>query len=496
MFIERSVTRIRLVRTLFVLLGIVPCAGLVAWAATWHSGVYLRAVERGCEQVIGLPLTIGGVEHVRPNVMRLRDCTLRGESGAVVLRTSAIEVESLASELRVTLGRVDCTPELARTLRRLADGWLRQPARFPVDCVVDVQDFSWRQRRLPAADMASDEPAGRGRATPLHVECVAANGSRAVRVRRSRDHVNEADEVRVVSGSLAVADGGDAAAESVGRTGPRPDGGAVMPDTVGLLGVRGSMSEPVPIAVFEALAGLEEESLPMGGEAVVSGSLDVVITAGRLSGSVHGIVERIDLSEASRFLPHRISGEASLAVDEIRWKDGRITNCACRCSMSRGRVGQRLLEACVAMLGCRPGPAFRSLAPEEMRSFDDVAAVLRIDSSGVGLHAAPDRAGSLARVQGLSLIDEPSSPVSLDRIAWVLAAPGTVAVPASSVTGWLLGFSALAAPDGLGEQGKTTAGPPRPSPVNGQRGVELPERPRIPDGTRIQAVRPLHRSEF
>ena len=131
MFIERSAVRIRLMRTLFVLLAVLPCAGLCGWAAVRHSNVHREAMERRFEQVIGLPLQIGSIEYVRPNAMRLRDCRLSTPSGAVVLVAPAIEVESLASEFRVTLGRLDCTPELARVLAGLAGEWFSAWANRP-----------------------------------------------------------------------------------------------------------------------------------------------------------------------------------------------------------------------------------------------------------------------------------------------------------------------------------------------------------------------------
>lgn len=476
MFIERSASRIRLMRTLFVLLGLGPCAGLCGWAVFLCSGVHRHAVERRCEQVLGLPVAIGGVEHVRPNVMRLHDCRLHGESGAVILKAPMIEVESSARELRVTFTRFDCTPELARVARRLTQEWLWQPARFPVDCVVDLEDFSWRHRLPPPAGVApaGDQQSNRGRSRPLHVECVAANGSRAVRVRRAGEPSGAADEVRVVSGPLVGSDGEDATAR---------------PETTGNLGVTGTVMEPVPIAVFEALAGLEAGALPFGDEAVVSGSIDAVMRAGRPSGSAEGHVERVDLAAASRYLPHRASGEATLAFDEVAWRDGRVTTCACRFAVSRGRVGQKLLDACVAALGCRPGPAYRSLAREEVRSFDDVAVSLRIDPAGVDLRAGPDRSGSLARSQGLSLIDEPRSLVPPDRLAWLFAPPGAVAVPASAVSAWLLGFFKLDVPvtPNLQERAwQDRAGPVTPSVSPGT----------TQDDARSQAVRPLRRSEF
>ena len=475
MFIERSAARIRLARTLFVLLGVVPCAGLGGWAAMRHSSGHREAIERRCEQVIGLPLAIGSVEYVRPNVMRLRDCRLSAASGALVLAAPAIEVESLTNELRVTLGRLDCTPELARALAGLARDWLRQPARFPVDCVVDVEDFSWRLRQPGAAGGA--QPGGLGPTRvpvrPLHVECVAANGSRAVRVRRNADGDQSPDEVRVVSGTLAGAAGDEAA--------PQPDGLSPLEQgNAGALELTGTITEPLPLAVVEALAGIEPGALPLGDEAAVSGTIRAVLDAGLVSGSAQGRLERIDLAAASLHLPHRMSGEALLAVDRLEWRRGRIMACECQCSVSRGRLGQRLLEACVSAIGCRPGPAYRSLAREEVRSFDDVSALLRIDSAGIDLRAAPGWAGSLMRTQGLSILDEPPQAVPLDRMAWLLSPPGAVAVPASRATAWLLGFFTIEAPTGVYETGDT----PSKSPEN------------TSGSPRDQAVRPLRRSEF
>jgi hypothetical protein len=494
MFIERSAARIRLARTLFVLLGVLPCAGLCGWAAVRHSSGHRESIERRCEQAIGLPLAIGSVEHVRPHVMRLRDCRLSAASGAVVLAVPAIEVEALAHELRVTLDRLDCTPELARVLAALARDWLRQPARFPVDCVVDVGDFSWRPRQpVAAGGMQSAGPeTARAPARPLHVECVAANGSRAVRVRRTAEGGQAPDEVRVVAGGLmgAVGEGANALSEGVA---PIDQGGAGVLDE-GVLEVTGTVMEPLPIAVFEALVGLEPVALPLGDEATVSGTFAAVLDGGLGSGSARGRVDRIDLASASLYLPHRVSGEALLAVDRLAWSHGRITACDCQCSVSRGRLGQRLLDACVSALGCRPGPAYRSLAREEIRGFDDVSAFLRIDSAGLELRASPGRGGCLARTQGLSILDEPQGAVPLERMAWLLAQPGAVAVPASKATAWLLGFFSLDPP--MGAQGGGATPVAAPGPGNSP-GIAPGNSPGNSFGNqRDQAGRPLGRSEF
>jgi len=244
------------------------------------------------------------------------------------------------------------------------------------------------------------------------------------------------------------------------------------------LEVHGTLVEPLPIAMLEPLVGLEAGTVPLGEDATVVGTITAVLDAGRSSGSAQGRIERIDLAAASLHLPHRGAGEALMAIDRLEWNQGKITACECQCSVSRGRLGQRLLDACVSVLGCRPGPAYRSLAREEVRSFDDVSAVVRIDSAGIDLRAAAGRAGSLARVQGLSILDEPPAAVPLDRMAWLLSPPGTVAVPASKATVLLLEFFTIESPSvptnagSSGGAGTVSGSPP------------------------AQAVRPLRRSEF
>jgi len=176
-----------------VLLAILPCAGLCGWVAVRQSVAYRESIERRCERVIGLPLRIGRIEHVRPHALRLHDCRLSSATGSVVLAVPVIEVESSASEVRLKLESLNCGPEQARVLAGLATQWLRQPVRFPMNCVIDVDDLSWRMRSQPASG-----PGRSIRSNGLRVECVAANSSRAVRVRREAGAGLAADEIRVM----------------------------------------------------------------------------------------------------------------------------------------------------------------------------------------------------------------------------------------------------------------------------------------------------------
>jgi hypothetical protein len=138
------------------------------------------------------------------------------------------------------------------------------------------------------------------------------------------------------------------------------------------------------------------------------------------------------------------------------------------------------------VLGCRPGPAYRSLAREEVRAFDDVSGLLKIDSAGIDLRAQPGWNGSLARIQGLSILDDPQVVVPLDRVAWLLSPPGAAVVPASRATAWLLSLFTI---DSAGSA--AAAGHPVPAGPSAVQGPDdLSRRP--PD----QAGRPTRRSEF
>ncbi|MFN5756371.1 MAG: hypothetical protein ACK48M_06230, partial [Planctomycetia bacterium] len=98
MFIEQSAGRIRLVRTLFVLAGVMPCALLVGIAAWRHSSRHVEAVERQCEALLGMPLEIGGVRHLRPGAMRLEQVALLSAAGEPILVLPALDVEVSAVE--------------------------------------------------------------------------------------------------------------------------------------------------------------------------------------------------------------------------------------------------------------------------------------------------------------------------------------------------------------------------------------------------------------
>lgn len=438
MFIEQSAGRIRLVRTLFVLAGILPCALLVAIATWRHSARHVEAVERECEALLGMPLEVGGVRHLRPGAMRLEAVALLAATGEPILALPALEVEVSATEVRLAAQRLECTPRVVAALAELGGAWLDEPERFRKAWVVDVAEVVW-----PAEPgSAAMRPSG------IHAEGATAADARAVRVRREPEG---RDEIRVQSSPRV------GAADAAG--GRRIELHAVI-------------DEPVPVALVAAMAGLRPTAAQAAGPAaVVQGSMAAVHEAGQWSGALSGAVGRIDLAALTARAMHRMTGEADLEVTALNFAHGRLVTGEANLSAVAGRVPQDFLNAVVNVLGCRAGPAFRSLASEVMRGYDDVACRVRIDGRGLAIRAPGDRAGAVMRFQGLAVLEEPTEPVPAERLAWLLAPPGRVPVPASDTTAWLISRlpSSAAAPT-----------------TGAARGRELPSR----------AERPGRREEF
>jgi hypothetical protein len=402
MFVARSSGRIRFTRTAFVLAGLLPCAGLIGWAVHLRSAGHREAVRRAWEQAVGLPVGTAGIEHVRPGTIRARACTLGAPDGGVVLAADSVEVEVSAAEVRVRLDALRCDAAGARLLAGLAAEWLERGARFRRDCVVEVADFAWRSG-------AGDSPSA-----ALRIECVAQGDSRAVRVVLRSSDATE-DEVRVVR-----------------TVGPDLPAGVAWQ-------VEAACANPVPFEILAAVAAdAPLAGLPLGTTATATGSLSAVRGAGAWRGQAQGRLANVDLAASTGPFPGRATGQAELIVRKVAWEDGRLLDCAVACRARDGRVEQRLLDALVSVVGCRPGPAFGGDGARAERPFSEVACELVIDGRGVEVRGADHLVGAVVTNERGAVLHEPPGAVPPERIAWLLAAPAAVYVPSAGAGAWLL----------------------------------------------------------
>lgn len=406
MFIERSTRRIRVARTLFVLVGVLPCLALVAWSVARRSPAHRQAITAAWQRSLGVPIEIGRIEHLRPGVIRAHDCRI-GEDGALVV--PVVDVEASAGEVRLRIDTLVCDAAGMRLAGDLAAGWIGQAARFPQDCIVEVRSLVWRGA---ATDATAD----------VRVECVAHGGFRAVRiVRRDVD----GDSLRIVRGG-----GVDAAVE-----------------------VEAHVATPLPVEVVAAVAGWPAAGVE---SATCTGTFLGRSQAGRWSGTGDGRIDGIDLAACTTLLPGRARGRAALDLRRLDLRDGRLVACDLGFVAGPGEVDRVLLESLVTTLGCRPGAGLHA-ASAAVRGVTRAAGDIRLDPRGIEVVAGPALDGALVVGEGVRLIEPPAAIIPPERLAWLVAAPGAVYVPSSGAGAWLM--SVLPDPAAAIDQ------PPRPERV-------------------------------
>jgi len=398
MFVERSVRRIRFARLAFLLAGLAPCAAVVAWALHLRSDSHREAVRAAWQQAVGVPVAVEAVEHPRPGVVRGLDCRLTAPDGGRLL-LPAVEVETAPAEVRLRIDRIAGDEPAARLIGGLVAEWLGREARYPRDCVVEIDGCGW------AAGPRGESGGG------LRAECVSRGGSRAVRIVRTGGTPGPADEFRAV------------------RT-------AAVEATDERLEFDLSCVEPLPVALVAAAIGRGDPGL--GTAACVSGTLHGVRAGMLASGTFTGRITGIDLAACTRGMQARAEGEATVVVRRLAWSRGRIEDAEVECDMGRGRVEQRLLDGLVATVGCRPGPAYRTLTQSPDRRIDAAGCLLRIDARGVEIVSGASLGGPLAVADGLSLVDPPAGVLPPERLAWLLAPVDAVFVPSAGPGAWLL----------------------------------------------------------
>lgn len=416
MFVARSAARVRLARLAFLVVGLAPAAGLVAWAVHRRSGAHRAAVERRWQEAIGLPLVVGAVEHPRPGVLRGRECRLPAADGGPPIQLPLVEVESSADEDRIRVPTFTCDAAAATVIAALAREWLGDEVRFRRTCIVEVADFTWSPLAPPAADGLAPPPA------PLRIECVARPGTRALRLVRQRGAT--ADEVRIVRGPPGD---GYVAGDEGGR--------ASAPATIT---VEARCESPLPLLALVVAAGGGLDAAGACGAAVVTGTLEASLDSSGWNGSARGRIDGIDLAAVAEAVGGRAGGRATVDITRLEWRGGRVAAALLECAAGAGAIDGRLFDRIVLALAARPGPAARPLTPGAERSFDAAACIVAVGPHGVQVMANPRLPAGLAVAGGELLLAAPQAAVPADRVAWMLSAPGTAYAPAAGPGSWLI----------------------------------------------------------
>lgn len=405
MFVERSSARISRVRFGFVVGGLVPFLIVVGWAIRLASTGHRAAVQHAVERVVGVPVLFDGVVHPLPGQTRILGCTIGGTAGTTAVRLDRVDVEQAVGELRLRIGRFDASPEAVRLLCRLARQWLEEPVRFRDSWIIDIDEMVWNCGQQSQAEDCEAYGA-------VRIECVQAGESRGMRLLG----VETGAEIRVL----------------------------FAPEAEGTSPVRIEVDAQVPQGmpwglVREACGGDLLAAWEPGKQAHLRGRLRAVRQAGRWSAEASGVVDRIDLAAATQGLEHRLTGHGQLDILSLSWQGARLQQCEASFTARSITIQQSLFDALLSVVGCRAGRGHVVAAADTMQQIDDCGIVVTLDAAGVSLQAGAGRGGSLARFQGLSIVDEPPERFSGARLAWLWApARSTPAVPMSSASAWLI----------------------------------------------------------
>jgi hypothetical protein len=202
------------------------------------------------------------------------------------------------------------------------------------------------------------------------------------------------------------------------------------------LEVEAAFEDVVPLDVVVALAGLGEgPAVVLGDRATISGRCAAVVDGEGSRGEATGRLRSVELARCVVPLGARAAGEASVDVERLSWRAGRIVDAAARCRVGAGWVDTSFYDRIAMALGCRPA---RAAAEGGGRRFDAAGFVARVEGGGVVVGALPDTPRALAVVDGAVLLDEPPNAVPFERLAWVLSPPSAAFVPAGGAGAWLM----------------------------------------------------------
>lgn len=392
-----------LLRTLFVLLCVVPTlwlAGLAVWrSAPFHH----RAEEAKLGRLLGLTVRFNDVTHPRPGVSRYAFLQLREpETGDLVARIESLEVSGNANTLRLVATRPVCSSmalasawELLDRLMRGRDSLGAARVRLMIDGgLMLLTPYGDQAFREVIVDLEEAPP---GLRTQLTFRMMGDESDTPATVKITRDRKSQPS---VTAMELTTGD------------------------------------SPLPCSL---LAPFINTPGWLGPDCHFHGRL---WSARRREGwdtQIAGWFSAIDLEQfVSEHFDHHMTGQAQVALSRALIHDGRIAEAQGAVVAGPGQVSRSLISAARDALEC-PSPAFVS-AVSNIVSYDRFAFDFALDSHGLSLQgrcaeAAP---GTLLAYQDRVLLEQPQNRQPVSGLIRAMAGIGGPLVPLSHRSEWLM----------------------------------------------------------
>ncbi len=405
----------------FVLFCIVPTVLVVAWATVWQLPWHVRAEARRIGRQLGMEVSLGRVEHLRPGAVRLTDVVLRDpeDPGAVVRcpsldaelktvantdRTSCRVLMLTTNRAEVDAARLPALGKIARRLLELRAGNIDVDVRLLAEAI-DLHSDE-QPERLIAVRGAVQTLEGR---TEAWLEFRAADYEMTrpalILLGRNRQIQPPADRFVLYTG------------------------GAALPCRLLGRGIPSMRS--------------------LGRHARFRGCLQAELTASGWQGRIGPIADdglpcellgvELDRLVTDHF-PHTLSGTARARIHTARFREGRLEEIAGSVLAGPGKVSRSLLRAAVDHLGLQPGS---EPAPHgELVPFDQLAFCFRLSRTGGLWITGGDSPGEpqeavMAGRRG-SLLGPSIRACPAVALVRAMVPDSAVQVPATRQTDWLL----------------------------------------------------------
>ena len=381
----------------FVSLCAVPTFFVCSWIVAANLPSQRSAWENGLSARLGAHVTIGAVSYPQPGVTRLAGLTVAEPHGEQPL---------------LQIARLDLHRENGR--------WLAETSEITL---TPGSHGLWPLLRR----CAEPTPGIADAALQLITQKVTLHGPTGDTTLR---HFS-ADRGRVNGASLmlSVMASEDATAPLRLELQSQPDGALRAQLDTGTPGL------PAPLAALMLPAAAR-----LGSQANLSGTLDCTLSETDATGQLSGELSGIDLqSLTTEDIPPELAmrGTAKLTINELHFRNGRVTSARGSFHSSRGTVGPGFMAAAMEALRLRSGAslesmaAFRGPVPFGELGFDLTldAKQLKLVGRCIGAPAGTLMTGRPDNAPLLTTTSEPLLPTSLARmfspqsLDWVPATP-------------------------------------------------------------------------
>jgi len=447
MFRLHDNTRRRICRAVFLLLCVVPTAGVSVWCARRHlPGVAAAEAER-LERELGLDVSLAGLRYLRPGRVLYEGLELADpETGRPLLRCRALEADWQQStdregRPRASLVLIASQPEIEATaadpqvgarqvgapLGELLDRLLRRPTILRT-----VPGGSQTDVRLAAGQLTLRAAGGSQTLSELQgsIESFAGGTRAEASFRLAGIDTPQPIRIRVVRNRQITPP----------ATGFELDtGGGAVP--CGLLAIGLPLLER--LGPRSRLRGYIWANQTGDGQRTATEAW----SAG-WDGEFAGQLYDVDLDDlVTGHFAHKLSGVAQVTIQSARFRRQRLEEAAGTLVAGPGVISRSLIDAAVEQLGLVRGA--ESPVPGELVPYEQLAAGFLIDARGLQLQGGCSPSGHRSEVlaAGAILVDrqgrllgepvvQPQPVVALVR---TLVPASQHQVPATRQTDWLIG---------------------------------------------------------